>query len=113
MIKQFRQKTKFQKDLFRYNVKQGTRRASKQFEHVRKFPPVQRILGWFSKLFKRGVKRQNETLEIAYQPTRISSGGGWRRTKAYADQRQKAPKNRKKKASKRIRNTYKHIGRYQ
>ena len=60
-----------------------------------------RFVKWLRDLFKPKA----ETIEVAYVPESYKEE--YKATKAYFDERQKAPRNRKKKPSKKMRNTYK------
>lgn len=64
----------------------------------------------FANIFKkkRGAPEiKPQMIHVAYEPKRESTKLPIKATKAYADERQKSPRNRSRRASRRMRNIYK------
>ena len=67
---------------------------------------LERFWKWLKALFVKPEPTKT-IYEVPYQPEPVSRRDGYKKTKAYADQRQKAPRNRKRHPSKAMRNIYK------
>ena len=63
----------------------------------------------FASIFKkkRGVEVKPKVIHVPYVAERESTAVAMKATKAYADERQKSPKNRKRHPSRRMKNIYK------
>jgi hypothetical protein len=67
-----------------------------------------RFWKWVKALLVKPITEPEKTIiEVPWVPEYESRCDDYKKTRAYADQRQKAPKNRKRHESKRLRNIYK------